>query len=121
VTRASREPQLAWDFVKYIITPEAQRAIAAAYLGTPALLSLSNDPAVVQLPPPPANMRAFVVGREAGITPPRYPTACGSVYNGPVSAAIADALDAALRETVSLEGAFTIADRKIQTCLDANR
>jgi multiple sugar transport system substrate-binding protein len=121
VTRASREPQLAWDFVKYIITPEAQRAIAAAYLGTPALLSLSNDPAVVQLPPPPANMRAFVVGREAGITPPRYPTACGSVYNGPVSAAIADALDAALRETVSVEGAFTIADRKIQTCLDANR
>ncbi|MGQ9547588.1 MAG: extracellular solute-binding protein [Roseiflexus sp.] len=121
VARASREPQLAWDFVKSAIMPETQHAIAAAYLGPPVLLSLSNDPAVLQLPPPPTNMRAFIVGREAGITPPRYPTACGSVYNGPVFAAIADAFDAALREVMSVESAFTVADRKIQTCLDANR
>ncbi|MBO9323883.1 MAG: hypothetical protein J7463_00105 [Roseiflexus sp.] len=54
-------------------------------------------PRIQQLPPPLANIRAFVVGRQAGTTPPRYPTACGSVYNGPVSAAIANALDTALR------------------------
>lgn len=121
VTRASRNPQLAWDFVKLFIAPETQRAIAAAYLGTPVLLSLSDDPAIMQLPAPPANMRAFVIGREAGIAPPRYPTACGSVYAGPAASAINDALDAAVRGVVSVEGAFTIADRKIQTCLDANR
>lgn len=121
VTRASRNPQLAWDFVKLFITPEMQRAFTAAYLGTPALLSLSDDPTITQLPAPPANMRAFVIGREAGIAPPRYPTACGSVYTGPVASAINDALDAAVRGAVSVEGAFAIADRKIQTCLDANR
>ncbi len=121
VTRASRDPHLAWDFVKIFIAPETQRALATAYLGTPALLSLSDDPALTQLPPPPANMRAFIVGREAGIAPPRYPVACGSVYQGPVASAIDDALDAAVRGVVSVEGAFAIADRKIQTCLDANR
>jgi multiple sugar transport system substrate-binding protein len=121
VTRASRDPQLAWDFVKLMMTPETQRAIAAAYLGAPVLLSLSNDPTMMQLPAPPANMRAFIVGREAGIAPPRYPTACGSIYNGPVASAIDDALDAAVRGVVSVEGAFAVADRKIQTCLDANR
>lgn len=121
VTRASRDPQLAWDFVKIFIAPETQRALTAAHLGTPVLLSLSNDPTMMQLPAPPANMRAFVIGREAGIAPPRYPTACGSVYTGPVASALDDALNAAVRGLASVEGAFAVADRKIQTCLDANR
>ncbi len=121
VTRASRDPQLAWDFVKTIIAPDTQRAIVNAYLGTPVLLSLRNDPTIAQLPAPPANMRAFISGSEAGIAPPRYPLACGSIYNGPVASAIGNALDAAIREVASVEGAFAVADRQIQTCLDANR
>lgn len=120
VARVARDPQLAWDFVKYTISPEAQRAIAAAYLGAPTLRSLAEDPTLVQLPPPPANARVFIAGRAFGIAPPTYPPACGSVYNGLVQDSIQDALRQAIRGDVTVEEAFRAADQRIQACLDAN-
>ncbi len=121
VTRAASDPQLAWDFVKYTISTEGQRAVAMAYLGAPVLMSLGDDPALAQLPPPPANARAFITGRAFGIAPPVYPPACGSVYNGLVQSAVAGALEQVIRGAVTVEEAFTAADRHIQECLDANR
>jgi len=114
----SKQPQLAWDFIKYLCSPTAQLIIAKSYAGAPLLKSLANDPEWLNLPPPPANNRAFTDGAADAILPRTYPLECGSLYTGEVNQAISTALESVLRGKATVQEAFTEVDKRIQPCLD---
>jgi multiple sugar transport system substrate-binding protein len=118
VFQGTRRPQLAWDFVKQLATPELQQLIVKQRVGMPVLKSLANDPALDSNGKPPANMQAFVKGSEFGLSPRAYPTSCGNFYSGLVASAISDAFKAVLDGTAKTAEAFKQADQKIQVCLD---
>lgn len=118
VSSNAQNLQVAWDFVKHLASAEAQLAIASNYAGTPLLRSLREDPAVVNLPPPPENITAFIENGENGILPTYFPGQCGSLYAGQINQEIKDALEAAILGMMSVEDAFTFANDNIQSCLD---
>jgi multiple sugar transport system substrate-binding protein len=118
VSSNARNLQVAWDFVKHLASREAQLAIASNYAGTPLLRSLREDPAVVNLAPPPENIMAFIENGENGILPTYFPGQCGSLYAGQINQEIRDALEAAILGMMSVEEAFTMANENIQACLD---
>ncbi|MCS7060167.1 MAG: sugar ABC transporter substrate-binding protein [Anaerolineae bacterium] len=120
IGRDTRDPEAAWQFVKYLVTPEAQRLIVAQRLGMPVLKSLAGEASLSQLTPPPSNIRAFIDGAQYAIPPHTYPPACGSLYIGLPQEALSQALRAAFAGA-SLEQALKAADSKIQACLDAGR
>jgi multiple sugar transport system substrate-binding protein len=120
VSANAKNPTLAWDFVKYMASKDAQLALLKTYSGMPLLKSLASDPTISTLAAPPANIQAFIDNGKNGIFPPSFPAACGSVYAGEVSADLKDALEAAIRGTSSVQDAFTTANTKIQACLDKN-
>ena len=99
---------------------DAQLALLKTYSGMPLLKSLANDPTISTLAPPPANIKAFIENGQYGIFPPSFPGNCGSVYAGEVSSDLHDALEASIRGTSTVQAAFTIANNKIQACLDKN-
>ncbi len=116
IGKGSEHVQAAWDFVKYLATPEAQRLIVSSGLGMPMLKSMANDPAVKQLPP---ELQAFVEGAKIGIPPPGYPAKCGNLYTGMVQSAIAEGLRQVIQQGAEVEDAFKAVDAKIQACLGA--
>lgn len=118
VSANAQDPQLAWDFVKNMLSPEVQKAVALNYAGTPLLKSLANDPDIVNRAPPPENINAFIENGENGILPTYFPGECGSLYAGQINQLISDAFDAVLRGNQSAEEAFTFANDEIQACLD---
>jgi multiple sugar transport system substrate-binding protein len=118
VSANSKNPQLAWDFVKYMASKDAQLALLKTYSGMPLLKSLATDPTLSSLAGPPANIKAFIDNGKNGIFPPSFPGSCGSVYAGEVSSDLKDALEASIRGTSSVADAFATANTKIQTCLD---
>ncbi len=118
VSANAQDPEIAWDFIKYLNSPEAQLAIAQRYAGTPLLRSLREDPAVVDLPGPPENITAFIENGANGITPTYFPGDCGSLYAGQITQEIKSALEASILNTMAVEEAFTIANDNIQACLD---
>jgi len=118
VSANAQDPEIAWDFIKYLNSAEAQLAIAQNYAGTPLLRSLREDPAVVDLPGPPENITAFIENGANGITPPYFAGDCGSLYAGQISQEIRTALEASILNTMSVEEAFTFANDSIQACLD---
>jgi len=118
ITKNAQDPQLAWDFVKGLLSPETQKAIALKYSGMPLLKSLRNDPDILALPGPPDNIEAFLKNGENGITPTYFPGDCGSLYAGRINSEINSAFDAVLGGGVSVTDAFTEANDNIQACLD---
>ena len=120
IGKSSKHPEAAWDFVKYLATPEAQRLLVTQRLGMPVLKSMAGDASLTQLPPPPENMQAFIEGAKIGIPPSSYPIQCGSLYVGLVQETIAQALRSVLGGA-DVEQAFKTADARIQACLDANK
>ena len=120
VSANAKDPALAWDFVKYMASKDAQLALLKTYSGMPLLQSLANDPTITTLAAPPANIQAFIQNGKNGIFPPSFPAACGSVYAGEVSQDLKDALNKAILRTSSVQDAFTAANTKIQACLDKN-
>ncbi len=118
VSADAKDPKLAWDFVKYLASKDAQLAIAKNYAGTPLLRSLREDPAIVNLPAPPKNITAFIQNGENGILPAYFAGNCGSNYAGQISQEIKDALEASIRQTSTVTDAFTAANQNIQKCLD---
>ncbi len=118
VSSNAQNLQVAWDFVKHLASAEAQLAIASNYAGTPLLRSLREDPAVVNLAPPPENITAFIENGENGILPTYFPGQCGSLYAGQINQEIKDALEAAILGMMSVEDAFTFANDNIQSCLN---
>lgn len=118
VSANAQDPELAWDLVKTLLSPETQKAIALNYSGIPLLKSMADDPDLLALAPPPANIEAFIANGENGITPEYFPGDCGSLYAGQINSEITTAMEAAVRGMMSATEAFTIANENIQACLD---
>ena len=94
ISKDAKNPAAAWDFVKYLLSPESQLAIMNNYAGMPLLQSLRDDPAVTELPGPPDNITAFIENGENGILPTYFPGECGSLYAGQINQEIMDAFEA---------------------------
>jgi multiple sugar transport system substrate-binding protein len=118
VSANTKNPQLAWEFVKYMASKDAQLALLKTYSGMPLLKSLADDPTLSNLAAPPENITAFIENGQNGIFPPSFPGDCGSVYAGEVSSELKAALEASILGTSTVEEAFTVANTKIQACLD---
>jgi multiple sugar transport system substrate-binding protein len=118
ISKDAKNPEAAWDFVKYLLSPESQLAIMNNYAGMPLLQSLREDPAVTELPGPPDNITAFLENGANGILPTYFPGECGSLYAGQINQEIKDAFEAVLLKTASVTDAFTAANDNIQACLD---
>jgi ABC-type glycerol-3-phosphate transport system substrate-binding protein len=81
VSTNAQDPELAWDFVKNLITPEIQKAIALDYSGTPLLMSMAEDADILNRAGPPDNIQAFTLNGETS----RYYRWCqrrGCLYSG---------------------------------------
>ena len=115
ISADTKNPQAAWDFVKFLDSQPAQKAIADAYAGIPMLKSMAGDP---PLPGPPNNIGAFVTNGANGILPTNFPGNCGSLYAGLINQEIKDAMGAVIAKTSSVTDAFTTANDNIQACLD---
>ena len=120
ITANAQDPELAWQFIKGLLSPETQKAIAMQYSGMPLLKSMREDPDILGLEGPPDNIEAFLNNGENGITPPYFPGDCGSLYAGQINTEISDAFDAVIIGGVSVEEAFTEANDNIQSCLDSS-
>lgn len=118
ISADAQDPELAWDFVKNMLTPDIQKAIAMNYTGTPLLKSLADDPDIANRPGPPDNIGAFVTNGANGILPTYFPGECGSLYAGQINQLMTDAFTAVINGDQSVEEAFTFANDEIQACLD---
>jgi multiple sugar transport system substrate-binding protein len=118
ISANAQDPQLAWDFVKNMLSPEIQKAVALNYAGTPLLGSLADDPDILGRAGPPDNINAFLENGENGILPTYFPGECGSLYAGQINQLINDAFDAVMRGNDTVESAFGFAAEEIQACLD---
>jgi len=118
VSANAQDPELAWDFVKNLLSSDIQKAIAMDYTGTPLLKSLADDPDILNRAGPPDNINAFAENGENGILPTYFPGECGSLYAGQINQLITDAFNAVLTGEQSAEEAFTFANDEIQACLD---
>ena len=120
ITANAKDPQLAWDFIKGLLSPATQKAITLDYSGMPLLKSLATDPDILALKGPPNNILAFMKNGVNGITPTYFPGNCGSLYAGQINTEINDAFDAVIVGGSSVEEAFTTANDNIQACLDGS-
>jgi ABC-type glycerol-3-phosphate transport system substrate-binding protein len=118
ITTNAKSPEIAWDFVKTLLSKDTQKAIVMNYSGMPLLKSLRDDPDIAALTPPPANILAFLENGKNGITPTYFPGDCGSLYAGQINSEINDAMEAAITGAASVEEAFTAANDNIQDCLN---
>ena len=64
ISANAQDPQLAWDFVKNMLSPEIQKAVAMNYAGTPLLDSLADDADILGRAAPPENINAFLGERQ---------------------------------------------------------
>jgi len=118
ITKDAKDPQIAWDFIKGLLSKDTQKAITLKYSGMPLLKSLRNDPDILALPGPPDNIEAFLNNGANGITPTYFPGNCGSLYAGQINSEINSAFDAVTIGGTSVTDAFTEANNNIQACLD---
>jgi multiple sugar transport system substrate-binding protein len=117
IAKQSTHRDLAWAFLKTMVSPEVQHAIALNHVGLPVLTSLAADSSTASKEPP-ANMQVFYQSADMAIYPPSYPTQCGNFYTGLVQSAVADGVHKAINGDDVAE-TFKQVDAKIQTCLDA--
>ncbi len=120
ISANAKEPALAWDFIKGLLSAETQKQITLNYSGMPLLKSLRNDPDILALKGPPNNIQAFMNNGANGITPTYFPGNCGSLYAGQINTEIADAFDAVIVGGSSVADAFGTANDNIQSCLDGS-
>lgn len=118
ITANAKDPQLAWDFIKGLLSHDTQKAITMSYSGMPLLKSLATDPDILALKGPPSNVLAFLKNGANGITPTYFPGDCGSLYAGQINSEINTAFDNVIIGGMSVEEAFTAANDNIQACLD---
>jgi len=120
VYSGSEQRDLAWEYVKGIITPAMQRLLAQKELAVPLLRSVAEDSSWYQdLPTPPSNYMAYVTGADDAVLPVvDYPADCGSFYTGLVMQSYQAALEATIRGEQTVEEAFAMCDEDIQACLD---
>jgi multiple sugar transport system substrate-binding protein len=119
ISKDSKHPEAAWELIKFLASPTGQRLSLTNYIGVPFLKSMAKDPVFDRLAAPPKNIQAFIKGGDIGIFPPNgYPPKCGSLYAGLINSTIHTALEESIRETKTVQQAFTDADAEIQACLD---
>ncbi len=118
ITANAKDPQLAWEFIKGLLSHDTQKAITMSYSGMPLLKSLATDPDILALKGPPSNVLAFLKNGANGITPTYFPGECGSLYAGQINTEINTAFDNVIVGGMSVEEAFTAANDNIQACLD---
>lgn len=118
----SKNPEMAYEYVKNIITPDVQTKMTQAEIIVPLLRSIAEGSEWMQgLSTPPQNFMAFVNGADDAILPVMdHPADCGSFYVGVVQQAYQAALEEVIRGTKGAEQAFSEADITIQNCLDEN-
>lgn len=123
VYSGSKQAELAYQYVKNIITPDVQRQMTKAEIIVPLLRSVAEDGKWMEgLSTPPQNFMAFVNGADDAILPIMdHPADCGSFYVGIVNQAYTAALEAVIRGEKGAEEAFVEADTTIQNCLDENK
>jgi len=128
VYSGSSNRDLAYEYVKGLITPAIQRLLAQKELAVPLLRSaqkelavpllrsVAEDPSWYEgLQPPPSNYMAYVKGADDAVLPiVDYPPDCGSFYTGLVNQSYVAALEAVIREAQSVEEAFGACDEAIQ-------
>ena len=120
ISANAKDPELAWQFIKALLSVKTQKAIAMDYSGMPLQKSLRKDADILALAGPPDNIEAFMSNGENGITPQYFPGKCGSLYAGQINTEINDAFDAVVISKKSVTEAFTTANDNIQACLDGN-
>lgn len=118
-----KQPELAYQYVKNIITPDVQTKMTKAEIIVPLLRSIAEKGEWMNgLKTPPNNFMAFVNGADDAILPVMdHPADCGSFYVGVVNQAYSAALEAVIRGDKKAEDAFAEADTTIQNCLDENK
>lgn len=118
----SKHPELAYQYVKNIITPDVQTKMTQAEIIVPLLRSIAEKGDWMQgLTTPPQNFMAFVNGADDAILPVMdHPADCGSFYVGVVQQSYQAALEAVIRGEKGATEAFAEADTTIQNCLDDN-
>jgi multiple sugar transport system substrate-binding protein len=119
INSKAKNPQVAWEFLKLLATPDVQLELFEARQTVPMLQSLSNHPEVTspQSSEPPQNMAAFTQAGSMGITPPAYPLKCGSYYSGVVLEAMTKLLTSIIADPTTVDQATLAADAEIQACL----
>jgi len=122
VSADSTHQKEAFEFVKFIVSPQGQRIFASTYASVPIRASLAEDPSWRKLPGPPYNNDAFVQGVKYGITPPNFTVdvsvGCGTVYSGQTSTEIGAALDKIVRGAGSVAATLKTLDGQINSCSD---
>lgn len=118
----AKQPELAYQYVKNIITPDVQMKMTKAEIIVPLLRSIAEKGEWTNgLKTPPQNFMAFVNGADDAILPVmEHPADCGSFYVGVVQQAYSTALETVIRGEKDAATAFAEADTTIQSCLDEN-
>lgn len=116
----SKDVELAYDYVKQLVSPSLQMIMAKKEMGTPLVKSVANDPSwKANLPTPPTNVDAFIKGADDAVLPVMdYPADCGSFYAGELNASITAALESIIRGESTVEEALAEIDSTTQSCLD---
>jgi multiple sugar transport system substrate-binding protein len=119
----SKNKDLAYEYVKLLISPSIQSILAKKEMGTPLVKSVANDPSWMEgQPTPPTNLQAFIKGADDAILPEmNYPAECGSFYAGELNTSITTALENILRGVMGVEEALKEIDDTTQKCLDENK
>ncbi len=117
-----KQTELAYEYVKNMITTDVQTKMTKAEIIVPLLRSIAEKGEWMEgLKTPPNNFMAFVNGADDAILPVMdHPADCGSFYAGVVQQAYSAALEAVIRGDKGAAEAFTEADTTIQNCLDEN-
>jgi multiple sugar transport system substrate-binding protein len=124
VFSGSKMQDVAYYYVKSMVSPAIQELFAKKEMGVPLVKSVAEGTDwMANLPTPPANVMAFVRGADDAVLPTQgrnYPGDCGSFYAGLVNQSYQTALESVIRGEDDVETAFAEADKQIQSCLDAN-
>jgi multiple sugar transport system substrate-binding protein len=119
----SKNKELAYEYVKLLVSPSIQSILAKKEMGTPLVKSVANDPSWMEgQPTPPTNLQAFIKGADDAILPVMdYPADCGSFYAGELNTSITTALENIIRGVKGVEEALKEIDDTTQKCLDENK
>lgn len=124
VFSGSKMQDVAYYYVKSLVSPAIQELLAKKEMGVPLVKSVAeNEDWMANLPTPPENVMAFVKGADDAVLPTQgrnYPGECGSFYAGLVNQSYVTALESVIRGEMEIEQAFVEADEAIQACLDEN-
>jgi len=105
----TKHPKEAWEFLKFILSPQGQRIMARMGSGIPALKSLAHDPCWRNSKLPPKNLDAFIDSLKYGM--PWHDTL--AFTNDEVADIVNTAFDKSFTQQTTIAKAFQDADAQI--------